>query len=148
MDNFNSVSFFFFFLWLYSTILGLGCLHETFRFISVTRSRTIGRTPWTGDCDDGEVGGMKRVLAEETEVLGANLPRRHFVHHKPHLRDPVANPGRRGGKPATNRFSYGAACALLYPVKLFLLCYYRFLFNRLMPHFSVVCEFVAKVISN
>jgi hypothetical protein len=43
----------------------------TFRFISVTRSRTVGRAPWTsdqlvartlliapGDCDDGEVGGM------------------------------------------------------------------------------------------
>jgi hypothetical protein len=38
-----------FFLWLYSPILGLGRLHETFRFISVTRSRTVSRTPWTGD---------------------------------------------------------------------------------------------------
>jgi hypothetical protein len=38
----------------------------------------------------------------ETEVLGQNLPQRHFVHHK-------SNPGRRGGKPATNRLSYGAA---------------------------------------
>jgi hypothetical protein len=61
----------FFFLWLYSPILGLGRLHETFRFISVTRSGTVSRTPWMGDqlvarplitapgdCDDGEVGGM------------------------------------------------------------------------------------------
>jgi hypothetical protein len=62
----------FFFLWLYSPILGLGRLHETFRFISVSRFRTVGRTPWTGDqlvarplltvpgeCDDdGDVGGM------------------------------------------------------------------------------------------
>jgi hypothetical protein len=28
---------------------GLGGLHKTFRFTSVTRSRTVGRTPWTGD---------------------------------------------------------------------------------------------------
>jgi hypothetical protein len=33
-------------------------------------------------------------MAGETAVLGENLPRRHFVHHKFHL---------------TNRFSYGAA---------------------------------------
>jgi hypothetical protein len=60
----------FFFLWLYSQILGLGRLRETFRFILVTTSRRVGRTPWTGDqlvarplltapgdCD-GEVGGL------------------------------------------------------------------------------------------
>jgi hypothetical protein len=52
------------------------------------------------------------VLAGETEILGETLPRRHFVHHKSHLLDTDANPGRRGGKPATNRFSYGAASYL------------------------------------
>jgi hypothetical protein len=44
------------------------------------------------DDDDffGAIGGMN--LAGETEVLGGNLPRRQFVHHKiPH--DPVSNPG-------------------------------------------------------
>jgi hypothetical protein len=48
------------------------------------------------------------ILAGETEVLGETLPRHHFVHNKSHLQDPGANPVRRGGKPATNRFSYGA----------------------------------------
>jgi hypothetical protein len=28
---------------------GLGRLHETFRFTSVTKSRTVGGTPWMGD---------------------------------------------------------------------------------------------------
>jgi hypothetical protein len=64
-----NVSFYVLFsLWLYSRILGLGRLHETLRFISITRSRTVDWTPWSsdqlvtrplltalGDCDDGEV---------------------------------------------------------------------------------------------
>jgi hypothetical protein len=48
-------------------------------------------------------------LAEETELLGENLPQSHIVHHKSHLPDAGSNPGRRGGKPATNHLSYGAA---------------------------------------
>jgi hypothetical protein len=61
--------------------------------------------PVPGDYDDL----VEWRLAGEIEVLGGNLPQRHFVHHKSPLTNPGSNPGRRGGKPATNRLSYGAA---------------------------------------
>jgi hypothetical protein len=48
-------------------------------------------------------------LAEEIEVLGENLPQRHFVTTNPTCLNPVLNPGCLGGKPAANRLSYGAA---------------------------------------
>jgi hypothetical protein len=53
---------------------------------------------------------MECRLAGETEVLGENLPQRHFCpSQNPSRPDPGLNPGRRGGKPATNSLSYGAA---------------------------------------
>jgi hypothetical protein len=53
---------------------------------------------------------MECRLAGGTEVLGENLPRGHFCpSQNPTWPDPGLNPGRRGGKPATNRLSYGAA---------------------------------------
>jgi hypothetical protein len=53
---------------------------------------------------------MECRLAGETEVLGENLPQSHFCpSQNPTWPDPDLNPGRRGGKPATNRLSYGAA---------------------------------------
>jgi hypothetical protein len=52
-------------------------------------------------------------LAGENKVLGENLSQCCFVHHKPHMLCPDANPGRRGGKPATNRLSYGTASLIL-----------------------------------
>jgi hypothetical protein len=56
---------------------------------------------------------MECRLAGETEVLGENLPQLHFCpSQNPTWPDPGLNPSRRGGKPATNRLSYGAAMSL------------------------------------
>jgi hypothetical protein len=53
---------------------------------------------------------MECRLAGETEFLGENLAQRHFCpSQNPTWPYPGLNPGRRGGKPATNRLSYGAA---------------------------------------
>jgi hypothetical protein len=51
-------------------------------------------------------------LTGETEVLGENLPRATLSTTNPTWPDLGSNPGRRGGKPATNRLSYGAALFL------------------------------------
>jgi hypothetical protein len=52
---------------------------------------------------------MECRLTRETEVLlGEKLPQRHFCpSQNPTWPDPGLIPGRRGGKPATNRLSYG-----------------------------------------
>jgi hypothetical protein len=94
--------------WLYSPILGLGRLHETFRFISVTRSRTVGRTPWAGDqlvarpllpapgdCDDdGEVGGMNGFGRRNRSTRRKPAP---TPFCPPQI--PLAIPGREPGPP-------------------------------------------------
>jgi hypothetical protein len=48
-------------------------------------------------------------LAGETEVLGENLLHCRFCAPQTPTCCPDVNPGRRGGKPATNRLSYGTA---------------------------------------
>jgi hypothetical protein len=50
---------------------------------------------------------VERESVEETEVLGENVAQCHFVHQKFHLNAMGSNPGRRSGKPATSRPSYG-----------------------------------------
>jgi hypothetical protein len=58
---------------------------------------------------------MECTLAGETEVLGENLPQRHFCpSQNPTWSDSGLIPGRHGGKPATNRLNYGAANVGLY----------------------------------
>jgi hypothetical protein len=57
---------------------------------------------------------MECRLAGEAEILGVNLPQRHFCQSQnPTWPDLGLNPGRRGGKPATNRLSYDAALIFL-----------------------------------
>jgi hypothetical protein len=50
------------------------------------------------------------MIAGEAEELGENLPQRHFVPPQiPQNQVRFRTPDRSGGKPATNRLSYGAA---------------------------------------
>jgi hypothetical protein len=71
--------------------------------------------PVLGDCEDGEFGGMK--IGRGTEVRRENLPSTTLSTTNPTWPDPGANPSRRGGKPATNRLSYGAALTTELPYK-------------------------------
>jgi hypothetical protein len=52
---------------------------------------------------------VKWGLAGETEVLGENLSSATLSTTNPIWPDLGSNPGRHGGKPATNRLSYGTA---------------------------------------
>jgi hypothetical protein len=52
----------------------------------------------------------RTTIAGETDELRQNLPQRHYVPPQiPHDQVWFQTPDRSGGKPATNRLSYGAA---------------------------------------
>jgi hypothetical protein len=53
-------------------------------------------------------------LVGETEVLGENLPQRHFVHHKSDMTWPGLEPGPPQWEEGTNHLRYGAALYISY----------------------------------
>jgi hypothetical protein len=61
----------------------------------------------TGDYDDGEIGGMKIGRGKQS-TWRKPAPVPLCPPQTPHA-CPDANSGRRCGKPATNRLSYGTA---------------------------------------
>jgi hypothetical protein len=68
--------------------------------------RGLWRSSWNGDWQ------VKPKFSEN------NLPQRHFCpSQNPTWLEPGLNPGRRGGKHATSRLSYGAALAGTWRIK-------------------------------
>jgi hypothetical protein len=68
-----------------------------------TAATNMLTVPTPGDYDDGEIGGMmigrgNRITRRKPAPVPLCSPQ-----------TPEANPGHRGGKPATNRLSYGTA---------------------------------------
>jgi hypothetical protein len=64
--------------------------------------------PVPGDYDDGEFGEM-RIGRVKPKYSEKTCPSATLSTTNPTLPDSGLNPGHRGGKPATNRLSYGAA---------------------------------------
>jgi hypothetical protein len=64
-------------------------------------------SPGLGDGDCVEIGGMK--IGRWIRSTLRKRPRATLSSTNPTWLDPGLNPGRRSGKPATNRLCYGAA---------------------------------------
>jgi hypothetical protein len=63
--------------------------------------------------DCGAIGGMKIDRGNWSTLR--KPAQRHLVHYKiPHDQTRAQTPDHRGGKPATNRLSYGTACSQYY----------------------------------
>jgi hypothetical protein len=75
-------------------------------------------------------------LAGETKVLGENLPQPTLSTTNPTWLDPSLNPGRRGGKPATNSLSYGATQGLNKIMETLQLLYIILYFYGVGPPFA------------
>jgi hypothetical protein len=71
-----------------------------------TAATNMPIVPAPGDYDDGEIGGMIGRENRSTRRKPAPVPL--CPPQTPHA-CPDANPGRCGGKPATDRLSYGKA---------------------------------------
>jgi hypothetical protein len=71
-----------------------------------------------GDC--GAIGGIK-IGRGNRSIRRKPAPAPLCPPQIPHDQTPGSNPGRRGGKPATNRLSYGAALSWKILLPLFLL---------------------------
>jgi hypothetical protein len=69
---------------------------------------TIGQPQMTDDGDCGAIGGMK-ICRGNRSTRRKSVSAPLCPPQIPHDQTPGSNPGRRGGKPATNRLSYGAA---------------------------------------
>jgi hypothetical protein len=81
------------------------------------------------------------------EVVGENLPQRHFVHHKiPYDQTRARTPDHSGGKPATNRLSCGAAsfaclrsafhhfsCLFFFPAAIYFSRLFNYLLSEAVP---------------
>jgi hypothetical protein len=68
--------------------------------------------PAPGDYDDGEFGWMKIGMGKP-KYSEKTYPSATLSTTNPTWPDPGSNPSRRGGKPATNRLSYGAAIIII-----------------------------------
>jgi hypothetical protein len=83
------------------------------RLSPVGTAATIGLLYQSQMMDDGDCGEIGGKLAGETEVLGENLLNATLSTTNPTWPDPGSNPGRHGGKPATNRLSYDTASTFI-----------------------------------
>jgi hypothetical protein len=91
----------------------MACNRDIFTFLPLWGYWHCGHSwpivPASGDSeDDCRTDGM--LIGSGNQSSRRNLPQRHFCpSQNPTWPDPGLKRGRRGGKPTTNRLSYGAA---------------------------------------